>query len=100
MRPLAALTSLLAASASVVSAHGDGHDEEREHAERRRFLQTHTNNLAHCEQHHRASGLEARAIQRRAETAARLMEPILKREYAFCFGRRLVVHSRQWHQRF
>lgn len=72
----------LLAGLSVASAHGDGHDASREHAERRRFLEVHANNLAHCAQHHRASGLDDRAIQRRAEMANQLMERGLKREFS------------------
>ncbi|KAI1847897.1 hypothetical protein JX266_006010 [Neoarthrinium moseri] len=78
MHLLFAIASLL-----TVPAHGHaGHDVEREMAERRQFLATHTNNLAHCESVHRASGLEQRTVERRLEMAKRLSgdENIMKRQ--------------------
>jgi len=55
--------------ASIVVAHGD---IETELAERRRFLDVHTNNLDHCARKHQA-GLDQRAVERRADRVASLL---------------------------
>jgi protocatechuate 3,4-dioxygenase beta subunit len=69
-----ALASLLIAG-GLVSAHGPGHDHARERAERRQFLDIHTNSLDHCSSKHLAGGLYHRAAQRRELRARSLMAP-------------------------
>lgn len=69
-----ALASLLAAG-GLVSAHGPGHDHVRERAERRQFLDIHTNSLGHCLNKHGTEGLYQRAAQRRELRARSLVAP-------------------------
>ncbi|KAK5654725.1 hypothetical protein OQA88_7050 [Cercophora sp. LCS_1] len=65
-------TAVLFALFSHVLAHGDA---DREFAERKRFLEIHTNNLDHCASKHEASGFYQRAAERREKRAASLMAP-------------------------
>jgi hypothetical protein len=59
-----------ALAAVVVSAHGD---IDREIAMRSAMLQHTSRDLSHCAAKLKARGFEERAIQRRAETRAQLM---------------------------
>ena len=65
-------TALVAATAS---AH-PGHDIAHEVARRRAFLANHVNNIDHCADMHKASGLEDRNVARRHRIAKRLVEQV------------------------
>jgi hypothetical protein len=66
--PSILITTLLAAT---TLAH-PGHDIEKEAAERREVLLNNRNNLNHCAGKFQERGLHQRAIERRAELAAKL----------------------------
>lgn len=59
--------------ASIASAH-PGHDDTKEQAVRRAFLEHSKKDLSHCSASIKERGLEARNTQRRAERAAALLE--------------------------
>ncbi|KAB5518928.1 hypothetical protein GE09DRAFT_1155916 [Coniochaeta sp. 2T2.1] len=65
---------VIAVLARVASAHGGAADAEQDAAERRRFLQIHTNNLDHCQELHDKDGLQRRAMIRRADTVVGLQQ--------------------------
>lgn len=65
-------SALLLSLTTHAVAHGD---PDREFAERKRFLEIHTNNLNHCAERHAANGFYERATERRHKRAASMMAP-------------------------